>query len=42
MITQVETSLVKEIRYLLYTPSDYSGDEPYPLMIFLHGAGERG
>ena len=39
---QVETSLVKEIKYLLYTPSDYSGNEPYPLMIFLHGAGERG
>ncbi len=42
MKRQVETSIVKEIRYLLYTPPDYTGDEPYPLMIFLHGAGERG
>ncbi len=42
MSKQVETSIVKEIRYLLYTPPDYTGDEPYPLMIFLHGAGERG
>ena len=39
---QVETSIVKEIKYLLYIPSDYTGDEAYPLMIFLHGAGERG
>ena len=42
MKRQVETRIVKEIRYLLYTPPDYTGDEPYPLMIFLHGAGERG
>ncbi len=42
MKRQVEASIVKEIRYLLYTPPDYTGDEPYPLMIFLHGAGERG
>lgn len=39
---QTETSLVKEIKYLLYTPKNYRKDEPNPLMIFLHGAGERG
>lgn len=42
MKRQIETSIVKEIGYLIYTPPDYTGDEPYPLMIFLHGAGERG
>jgi len=40
-MVQLETSFEKEIRYLLHVPKDYSG-EPYPLMIFLHGAGERG
>jgi predicted peptidase len=39
---QVETSFTKEIRYLLYKPKEYTGDNPFPLMIFLHGAGERG
>ena len=40
-MSQRETSFKKEIKYLLYVPKDYD-DEPYPLMIFLHGAGERG
>ena len=40
-MSQREMSFEKEIKYLLYVPKDY-GDEPYPLMIFLHGAGERG
>jgi len=30
------------INYLLYLPKDYSEKEKYPLMLFLHGAGERG
>jgi len=38
---QIEKSLVKEIKYLLYVPKSYNG-KPYPLLIFLHGAGERG
>ncbi len=32
-----------QLGYLLYLPEDYSkGDNKFPLMIFLHGAGERG
>jgi len=31
------------IRYLLYVPEDYArSDTPWPLVLFLHGAGERG
>jgi len=40
--SQVETCFSKEIKYLLYKPKDYSGESPFPLLIFLHGAGERG
>jgi predicted peptidase len=39
---QVGTSMTREIKYLLYTPSDYDGAKPFPLLIFLHGMGERG
>lgn len=28
--------------YLLYLPKDYDGAKKFPLVIFLHGAGERG
>lgn len=33
-----------ELKYLLYLPPDYnkSADKKWPLMLFLHGAGERG
>lgn len=32
-----------ELDYLLYLPKGYKkNDEPWPLMLFLHGAGERG
>src|SRR3954471_16030040 len=33
-----------EANYLLFLPQDYKpkGDKKFPLMIFLHGAGERG
>jgi len=29
-------------KYLFYLPQDYSDTVPVPLMLFLHGAGERG
>lgn len=33
-----------ELKYLLYLPADYAAkkDKRWPLMLFLHGAGERG
>ena len=30
----------KEIKYVLFVPHDYKGDKPYPVILFLHGAGE--
>ena len=31
------------LEYLIYFPDDYSSTEKkYPLVLFLHGAGERG
>lgn len=30
------------MQYLLYVPEDYSPDKKIPLIMFLHGAGERG
>lgn len=46
--TQVAQVFEKEItkkasmEYLLYLPDNYSEKEDWPLMLFLHGAGERG
>ncbi len=31
-----------EARYVLFVPHGYKGEEPYPLILFLHGAGETG
>jgi len=31
-----------EIDYLLHLPADYEKQESWPLLIFLHGSGERG
>jgi predicted peptidase len=31
-----------ESKYVLFVPHDYKGDKEYPLILFLHGAGERG
>ena len=34
---------VADCNYLLYLPADYGkGDKKWPLILFLHGAGERG
>jgi predicted peptidase len=29
-----------EHKYVLFVPHDYKGDKPFPLILFLHGAGE--
>jgi predicted peptidase len=43
---QQETKLKSEVNiemgYLLYLPPDYEKKDSWPLMLFLHGAGERG
>jgi predicted peptidase len=31
-----------ESKYVLFVPHSYQGDKDYPLILFLHGAGERG
>ena len=31
-----------EMDYLLYLPKDYDEKDSWPLVLFLHGAGERG
>ncbi len=38
-----EVKITLTANYLLYLPKDYSeSNEPFPLVLFLHGAGERG
>jgi predicted peptidase len=32
----------KEAKYVLFIPKDYDGKKAYPLIFFLHGAGETG
>src|SRR5688572_25750671 len=31
-----------ESKYVLFVPHSYKDDKEYPLILFLHGAGERG
>jgi predicted peptidase len=41
---EFETTIKQKItmKYLLYLPPDYGQKEACPLLVFLHGAGERG
>lgn len=41
---QTARSFTRETRYLLYLPEEYESDtsKQWPLMLFLHGSGERG
>lgn len=39
----IENGEHTEMKYLIYLPPAYdSNDEKWPLLLFLHGAGERG
>ncbi|MFV1967422.1 MAG: prolyl oligopeptidase family serine peptidase [Pirellulaceae bacterium] len=39
---KLETQVKVQMGYLLYLPKDYDKQESWPLVLFLHGAGERG
>jgi predicted peptidase len=39
---QLRTQVEVQLGYLLYLPKDYATQEAWPLLLFLHGAGERG
>ncbi len=38
----LERTIKVKMKYLLYLPKDYDQKDSWPLMLFLHGAGERG
>lgn len=38
----VETTVPVTMKYLLYVPDEYEQRDKWPLVLFLHGAGERG
>jgi predicted peptidase len=40
--TKLDTQVKVKMGYLLYLPKDYEKQESWPLLLFLHGAGERG
>lgn len=39
---KLDTQVKVQLNYLLYLPKDYDTQESWPLLLFLHGAGERG
>ena len=39
---RLDTQVKVQMDYLLYLPKDYDKQESWPLVLFLHGAGERG
>ena len=39
---KLDVSVRIEMNYLVYLPKDYEQKESWPLLMFLHGAGERG
>ncbi|MEO1972740.1 MAG: prolyl oligopeptidase family serine peptidase [Pirellulaceae bacterium] len=41
-VAKLDTQVKVQMDYLLYLPKDYSEKKSWPLMLFLHGAGERG
>jgi predicted peptidase len=41
-LKRVHKSADGDSKYQVFVPHDYKGDKDYPLILFLHGAGERG
>jgi len=39
---RLDTQVQVQLDYLLYLPKDYDTQESWPLLLFLHGSGERG
>lgn len=39
---RLESTVDVQLDYLLYLPENYDDQESWPLLLFLHGAGERG
>lgn len=39
---QLATTVKVQMNYLLYLPDDYDQKDSWPLLLFLHGSGERG
>ncbi len=39
---RLETRVPVRMNYLVYLPKDYDSHDAWPLMLFLHGGGERG
>ncbi len=39
---KLDTQIKVQMGYLLYFPNNYDKQESWPLLLFLHGAGERG
>jgi len=42
LIKKLDSKLSPKLNYILTTPTNYSKEERLPLIVFLHGAGERG
>ena len=40
--TKLDAQVHVTLKYLIYLPADYDKQEKWPLILFLHGAGERG
>lgn len=41
-VNKVYKSKDGDLKYVVYVPNDYTGDKAYPVILFLHGSGERG